>query len=657
MKPNPPSVNSKARRLHRRKFLATGMVGMVATAVDGQAPVAAPKISDSNGAPGLVTPPSSSPNLVETSYWDRTDRFEEKMRLLEAAWQRRDYRVARALAYSLRTTLVQAEAEEASPGPADLSSELALPISSLPRPWRDWAEGWNWVQVLEVRETIGQTRTWEPVEVSMQVDARSVQSIRREIRVARLENGNLKEVVSQVFGEVRRGHLWHCRLLFMADCPAGARQTYLIFFGNSDAELPRYDTDLSTTGEGYALEVENAHYKAALSRQMGQLERITIKREHGLELFSGGQGHGEPPGIDWAHDYVASGNFQKLRISLWETCPDYEVIRGPLSTRVRRSGFPHSPVHPAFSPSRLHVDIEYQFFAGLPWFYKIGAMQAVRTFDAEALRDDEWVFSGHSFTDTVWMGADGQLRVGAVDADQASRLHAVGFFHRDSLDSFIALFLEHRAEGIPALKRAGAPTLSYKWHGQLWSRAPLPVKRVPTGATLHEKNAYWLGAFRPQEDARHVEALRQRLLHPLKMVPGAIDGSKASKNGGRLARPGEAGDSPIPKKVLWDALRDCKDAQLYTADINVVDLGLIWDIRVRGDAVHVVMAMPHRGRPLMGYFTHGSISVHPTVSVPVRERLLQVPGVRSVSFEQSWQPTWSTNLLTDEGRRRLGMDS
>ena len=69
----------------------------------------------------------------------------------------------------------------------------------------------------------------------------------------------------------------------------------------------------------------------------------------------------------------------------------------------------------------------------------------------------------------------------------------------------------------------------------------------------------------------------------------------------------------------------------------------------------VVMAMPHRGRPLAGYFVHGSISVHPTKSVPIRERLLQVPGVRTVSVEQVWEPVWSSNFLTDAGRQKMGL--
>ena len=231
--------------------------------------------------------------------------------------------------------------------------------------------------------------------------------------------GVLREVPCQTYGEVRRGAERLAKVLFMAGGPAHQRQTYLFFYGNPDAELPAYPTDLQTRGEGFALDIENAFFKASLSRQMGQLERMAIKREHGLELYAGGEGHGEPPGIDWAHDYVTSGKFQKLRITLWETCPDYEVVRGPLCTIVRRWGFPYSPVHPVFSPSRLNIDIEYRFYAGLPWFHKSGSMRAIKDFEAPALRDDEWVFTGQPFTEILWMGAGRQAaqRTGAAAAE------------------------------------------------------------------------------------------------------------------------------------------------------------------------------------------------------------------------------------------------
>lgn len=195
----------------------------------------------------------------------------------------------------------------------------------------------------------------------------------------------------------------------------------------------------------------------------------------------------------------------------------------------------------------------------------------------------------------------------------------------------------------------------------------MPVTTVPEGAVLRQKNAYLTIPFTPTEGKATIETLRRCMLNPLAVsanptweIPKQHSlANSASKQRGptsRLARPGEAGDAPIPKRVIWEALRDCKDAQLYTADINVVDLGLVYDVRIRGDVVTVVMAMPHRGRSRLGYFIDGSISVHPTRSLPVRERLMKIPGVRQVVVQQTWEPGWSSNRLTNVGRMKLGLE-
>ena len=589
--------------------------------------------------------------MSENTYSDRTDPFEEKLRLLEAAWRGKDFRLARALAHSMRSTAMQAQVEQEEVGTPDLTAAHVEPVASLPAPWQVWVQGWKYCRAVHLDETLDLERPPEPVELLVSVPAEQAESLAREIRVARVRAGVLNEVACQVHGEVRRGGERLARVLFMASGARHERQSYLVFHGNPDAELPAYLTDLQTRGEGFALDIENEHYKASLSRQMGQLERMMIKREHGLELFAGGEGHGEPPGIDWAHDYAASGHFQKMRITLWETCPDYEVVRGPLATIVRRWGFPHSPVHPVFSPSRLLVDVEYRFYAGLPWFQKAGTMRAIKDFEASALRDDEWVFSGQSFTEIVWMGPDGKLRTGPVDPALANNLWAVGFANPQSHDSFVALFLEHRADGLPELKHSGSPTLFYRWHGQVWSRYPLPGNQVPAGAALHQRNAYVALPFTAEDGPRRLEELRHLLVNPLRLSVGAVPREGAQPSPGRLARPGESGDSPISKQALWAALRDCKDEQLYKADINVVDLGLVYDLRVRGDTVQVVMAMPHRGRPRLGYFAYGSGGN----SMPVQQRLLQVPGVKKVIVEQTWEPGWNSNRLTDDGRRKFGL--
>ncbi|MDX1980951.1 MAG: hypothetical protein SFV51_11825, partial [Bryobacteraceae bacterium] len=585
--------------------------------------------------------------MKETRYQDRTDSFEEKMRLLEAAWNRKDYRVARALAESLRGTLRQEEQEHQPVGAPLLTAARFTPVEALPAAWRQWAGGWRYAKTLVLDETAGVARPPEPVEILASFVAGQADSLGREIRLARVENGALREVPCQVHEERRRGAERSCRVMFFAPSAAHQRTTYLLFYGNPDAELPGYGTDLRVQGEGYGLDIENDFFKASLSRQMGQLERLTFKREHGLELFAGGEGHGEPPGIDWAHDYVGSGNFQKFRITLWDRCPDYEVVHGPLCTIIRRWGFPYSPVHPVFTPSRVHFYIEYRFYAGLPWFHKTGRIDILKDVEADALRDDEWVFSGQSFTDPCWIGPDGRFHSGPVDAGIEDRLWGVGFTNAKAQDAFLALFLEHKGEGLPELRHSGAPIPFYRWHGHVWSRYPLPVKEVPAGAVLHQRNAYAALHWTAEGPAR-VEALRHRLVNPLATSEGEVPTS-ASASPGRLARPGEAGDSPISKRALWEALRDCKDEQLYAAMPNVVDLGLVYDIRVRGDAVHVVMAMPHRGRPRLGFFEYGSGGN----SMPVRQRLMKVPGVRRVVVEQTWEPGWSSNRLTEGGRKAL----
>ena len=590
--------------------------------------------------------------MAETTYWQRTDSFDQKVRLLNEAYAKKDYRLARSIADSMRHSLTLEQQQQEPLGQDILSSNGDLPVSALPTPWRDWAEGWYHVRALALDETVNLARAAEPVELVAAFPEERVASLRRELRVAKVDGGTLREVRSQVTEEVRRGAERHCRITFFADSPAHQRTHWLIFYGNPDAELPRYPTDLSVAGEGFALDFENEHFRGKLSEQMGQLERLTYKREHGLELFAGGEGHGEPPGIDWAHDYVTSGNFQKLRVTNWPTVPDYEILRGPLSLTVRRWGFPYSTVHPLFTPARLNVSVEYRFYAGTPWFLKIGSMKVIQDIDIGYLRDDEWVFSGMSFTDTVWMGPDGRLRVGEVEARQAENLWSAGFINPQTQDAFIALFLEHEAENLGGLKHPGAPRLYYKWHGHVWSRQLYHGATLPAGSVLRQRNAYLTMPFTREEGPAMVEGMRHRLLNPLAASLADLpSGLAAVPAPGRLARPGEAGDSPVPKAALWTALAECQDEQLYAARPSVVDLGLVYDLRVRGDVVHVVMAMPHRGRPRLGYFAYGSGGN----SSPVRQRLLQVPGVREVVVEQTWEPHWDANRLTDGGRQKLGV--
>ena len=469
--------------------------------------------------------------MKETEYWQRTDTFEQKLDLLKGASERRDFRLARALVESLKNTLVFAQQEEESLGTPLLRADAFARVAELPTSWQEWARGWLYYKVLALDETAALARAGEPIELVAAFRADQTESLAREVRVARIDSakGELREVPCQVSSELRRGAERTCRLVLLADSPAHARTTYLVLYGNPDAELTAYPTDLQVSGEGYALDIENDYFRASLSRQMGQLERLTLKREHGLELFAGGEGHGEPPGIDWAHDYVTANNFQKMRITNWARCPDYEVIRGPLCTTVRRWGFPHSPIHPVFSPSRIHIFVEYRFYAGTPYFVKQGRMEVIKDLDITYLRDDEWVFSGYSFTDILWMGPDGKLQEGPVDAAQQENLWAVGFFHRESRDAFIGLFLEHEAENMPPLKHTGDLVILFVHVIATLARflGPGGVRSVVAESVLIKQQLLILNRSRQRSpnlrfSDRLVAGLCALLIRPARLIRSAI---------------------------------------------------------------------------------------------------------------------------------------
>ncbi len=588
-------------------------------------------------------------------YQDHTDTVERKLALLREAYSAGQLDVAMSLAVSLRDTLGYERQSAPPAAAADVTAESFLPVSQLPAPVMQWARGWLHCRPLMLSETLGIAREHEPVDLSIALKANQIMDPGRELRVARWDAAQrrLYEVPSQVYSHTRHEGQVRCRLVFQADVAAHESGHYFLFAGNSLAECPDYVSDLRVAGEGYGLDVANNFYRVALSRQTGQIERLTYAREHGLELYAGGKGHGEPPDIDWGHDYVDQGNFQKLRMRNWPECPNFEVVRGPLCVQVRRWGFPYSPLHPLFTPSRMHTDITYTFYSGVPYFLKQGSMDMVQDFRIEAMRDDEWVFSGYSFTEMVWIDADGRLHEGEVPAAQNDALWGVGFYNRTSRDSFIALRLAHEAHRRDSIAHGGVPTLHYAGHGQLWSRYPAQQTEMKAGMSLRQKNAYWLAPYPVQNAAEQIQATRQALLTPLVLhseMPPNLAGAAA---GGRpLARYGETPDTAALKPRIWQTLREVRDEQLYEIDANVVDLGLICDVRERDGRVQILMTMPHRGRPVYQFFVSQGGG---RVSEGIRERLLKLPGVRDVVVDFTWEPAWTAARLTDRGREQLGM--
>ncbi len=93
------------------------------------------------------------------------------------------------------------------------------------------------------------------------------------------------------------------------------------------------------------------------------------------------------------------------------------------------------------------------------------------------------------------------------------------------------------------------------------------------------------------------------------------------------------------KADVLEALRDVKDPEIPT--ISLVDLGVITDVQVHDDRVHVTMTPTFVGCPAMDY-----------MKADVRARL-EAMGFATIEVEMNFDEPWSSNRLTEEGRRAL----
>jgi metal-sulfur cluster biosynthetic enzyme len=90
---------------------------------------------------------------------------------------------------------------------------------------------------------------------------------------------------------------------------------------------------------------------------------------------------------------------------------------------------------------------------------------------------------------------------------------------------------------------------------------------------------------------------------------------------------------------LWQALRDVLDPEL---PVSLVDLGLIYDLRRAGDEVEVDLTFTATACPCMDF-----------IRTDIEERLLREPGVRTVRIREVWDPPWTVERMSPEGREAL----
>jgi len=104
---------------------------------------------------------------------------------------------------------------------------------------------------------------------------------------------------------------------------------------------------------------------------------------------------------------------------------------------------------------------------------------------------------------------------------------------------------------------------------------------------------------------------------------------------------------PVDEKSVMDVLRNCYDPEI---PVNIVDLGLVYDLSVEptadgGNSVAVRMTLTAQGCGMGG-----------AIAGDAQQKLLDLPGVREAHVDIVWDPPWNPSMITDAGRKILGLD-
>src|SRR3989442_15223483 len=88
-----------------------------------------------------------------------------------------------------------------------------------------------------------------------------------------------------------------------------------------------------------------------------------------------------------------------------------------------------------------------------------------------------------------------------------------------------------------------------------------------------------------------------------------------------------------------EGLRECYDPEI---PMNVVALGLIYNVSVDKGTVHVKYTRTAKGCP-----------AHELLSQQMKAAVQRVPGVTSVEVEVVWEPPWTQDKMTAQGKQLL----
>src|SRR5262245_54789253 len=100
------------------------------------------------------------------------------------------------------------------------------------------------------------------------------------------------------------------------------------------------------------------------------------------------------------------------------------------------------------------------------------------------------------------------------------------------------------------------------------------------------------------------------------------------------------------EQEIWQTLKTCYDPEI---PVNIVDLGLIYDMQILpltegSNRVSVKMTLTAQG-----------CGMGASIAGDAQNKLLDIPGVQEADVQVVWDPPWTPEKISPEGRTLLGI--
>ncbi len=97
----------------------------------------------------------------------------------------------------------------------------------------------------------------------------------------------------------------------------------------------------------------------------------------------------------------------------------------------------------------------------------------------------------------------------------------------------------------------------------------------------------------------------------------------------------------VTREEVLEKLKSVEDPEVR---VNLVDLGLIYEVEVNDGNVRIKMTLTTIGCPL-AYWILGK----------VKEAVESIPGVKNVDIYLTFDPPWNPDMMSEEAKKKLGM--